>query len=120
MLEYVIAILIAQLFRMSIEIAGNHGRVERPLVKWQGKIVADHGNLVSLRGFFDQGRGAAAFGTLQILKNHDGDLRPFRWLENWVDFILSVRVGREQQDDRHKSEVNFIHRYAECDACALW
>src|SRR5579863_4812116 len=120
MLEDVITILIAQLFRMGIEIAGNHRRVERPLVKRQRKIVADYGNLVSFRGFFDQRRGAAAIGTFQVLKYHDGNLCPFWWLENWVDFILGVRVGREQQYDRHKSKVNFIHRYAECDACALW
>ena len=82
--------------------------------------MANHGNLVGLRGFFDQRRGAAAIGTLQIFKHHDGDLRPFRWLEDWVDFILSGNVSREQKDYRRKYEVNFIHRCAECNACVLW
>src|ERR1700680_2015391 len=73
---------------MSVEITPKNGRIERPCVKGQREIVADHRNLVRLGCFFHQGRGAAAVGTLQVLKHHDGYGRALRWTQGRIHRAL--------------------------------
>ena len=77
MLEDVVAEVVAQLLGMGIEVAGDDGRVVRPVVHGQREVVADDRNFVGSGGFLDQGRGTPAVGALEVFKNHQGNLGAF-------------------------------------------
>ena len=58
-------------------------------------------DVVSLRGLFEQRRGASAVGALQVFENNDGDLRSLGRLQDGRLRILSERQrGQEQREQK--------------------
>ena len=102
MLENVIAERDAQLFRLAIEIASNHGGIVGPVVHGQREVVADDGDLVSAGSLFHQGSGAATVGALQVLKYYQGDLGSFWRPEGWIDVL-----GRSQRSYQQKGQSKY-------------
>ncbi len=91
--EYVLAEVIAQTFRVSVEITGEDGGLKRPTVEGKREVVEDERNFVSFGGLVDKRVSAAAIGTLQVLEDHDGDAGAFRRAQGGADGLL----GRNRQ-----------------------
>ena len=87
MFKDVVAKIDTQSLSLGVEVAGDDGGVERPVMHRQREVVADHGNLVGASRFGDQRCGAAAIGTLQIFENHQSNFRAFRRPQCWIDVL---------------------------------
>ena len=82
---------------MSVEKAGEDRGVVSPLVLGQLVVVADDWDLVGFGVFFDQRGGAGAVGTLEVFKDHDGDVRALGGFEDGF-FVLGEGQGGEEQE----------------------
>src|SRR5262249_17775732 len=101
--------LIAGLLGLGVEEAGEHGSRERPVVLGQREVVADQGDFVGGGGFFEQGRGAAAVRTLQVLENNQRDLRARRRTQRGILRALGGKRGRRKENDRQKDRLAGHH-----------
>ena len=122
-LENVVAEFVAQCLGVRVEVARHHGRLIRPVVHGQREIVTHDRNLVGLRRLLDQRRGAPAHGTLQVLEDHDGDLRSLGRTQHGVQRVLRRGANdgagkRDQRDDdrttRRFQNVFFISVWVSC------
>jgi len=117
-LEDGVAELVAQFFRVRIEITGEDRRIVRPGVHRQRIVVTYHRDVVILGGFFQQRRSPRAIRTLEILEYDNGDLRPLGGLQNWVVlqgrvWILSQTTGYKNQRERDNFQT-FLHKKCRC------
>jgi hypothetical protein len=71
--EYGVAVVVAELFALTVEPPGIDGGLEAPGMERQGEVVADPGDVVLGRGVFKDGVGVAAVGALHIFEFDDGD-----------------------------------------------
>lgn len=76
-----VAILVAEGLAFGVKEAGVDGGVEAPGVHGEREIVADPGDVVGGRGFFEDGVGAAAVGALHVFKFDDGYAGASRGME---------------------------------------
>jgi hypothetical protein len=83
---------VAQLFRARVEVARHYGRLVRPIVHGQGKVMTHQGNFVGLRSLLENWRDAAALRALEVLENHECNLRPLRRTEHLIYWIIRRAV----------------------------
>ena len=50
-------------------------------------------------GFFDQGRGTAAIGALQVFEYHNGNLRALRRTQGGIHRLLRPGAQRSREDE---------------------
>jgi hypothetical protein len=107
-LKNVVAEFVPELFGVRIEITRYQGGVVRPVVHREREVVADDGNLVSSCSFFDEGRGAAAVGALQVFEDNESNLGAFRRAECRID-VLGWGHRGDQQESHREEEVWVSH-----------
>jgi hypothetical protein len=66
-------------------------------MKRKRKIVAHNWNLVGSGGFFDQWRGTAAIGALQVFEYHNCNLRALRRTQGGIHRLLRRGAQRSRE-----------------------
>src|SRR6185437_9293568 len=107
--EDVVAEIKTQLLGLGIEVMSKDGRLVRPVVHGQRKVVDHQRNFVSLHRLLDERRGVGALRALQILKFDDRDMRSRGRLENGAR-VLSNGKSRKQQCGEAIQRQFFDHR----------
>src|SRR5208337_1596186 len=91
---------------MRVEVAGQHGSFERPVVQGQREIVLYQGNLIGVRSLHQQRRDPAALRTLQVFENDECDLRTFGRTESFGGILRENRQAERSQTDQNQSGQN--------------
>jgi hypothetical protein len=96
-LKDVITIVVAEIIRARIEIAGGDSGVERPLVKGKREVAHHKRDIVGAGGIFKRGMDTAAIGAFEIFEGDDCDLSAGWRTQCRIDGILREREGCEQE-----------------------
>src|SRR5579862_1372268 len=103
---------------MAVEITRDHRRFVGPVMHRKREVVAADRNLISLARLLHQRSVAPAHGTLQILEDHDGNLRSFGWTQRRVDRILGGGNRNCESESKCENCENFVHSY--CETSVFW